>query len=84
MLAPNFDFVLTNKRTTFKLESKADLKRRGVESPDLADGLALTYYSKVHSPVGYMQQIPFEQRMILGQTGRIRGGTGAEEWDPFA
>lgn len=40
LLAPLYDF---NSKNQIKLESKDDMKKRGIASPDIADALALTY-----------------------------------------
>lgn len=40
------------KRTAFILESKSDLKKRGLPSPDKADGLACTYEAPAHRRAG--------------------------------
>ena len=37
------------------LESKTDMKERGVESPDIADALALTYYHRVNPKGGFIR-----------------------------
>jgi hypothetical protein len=41
LTAPRFDYA--NARGKFSIESKDDLKDRGLRSPDLADALALTF-----------------------------------------
>jgi len=46
LLAPSFFFDLRGK---MRLESKDDLKKRGLASPDIADSLALTYAEPVHA-----------------------------------
>jgi phage terminase large subunit len=44
--SPTFEFrTVGTKGTRFVLESKEDMMDRGLESPDLADGLSLTYYA---------------------------------------
>jgi hypothetical protein len=45
--APRFWFRTVNKRTCFVLESKEDMKARGVPSPNRADALALTFAAPV-------------------------------------
>ena len=55
-------------KNDLKLESKEDMKKRGMASPDLADALALTYVMPVHPNRPGFQGKGFE-----------RGG----EYDPF-
>jgi hypothetical protein len=45
LTAPIFKFAKRAKRTAFVLESKDDMRARGVGSPDDADALAMTFYS---------------------------------------
>lgn len=49
LAAPKFSFRATGKQTKFVLESKDDMKRRGVASPNRADALALTFAGHVVS-----------------------------------
>lgn len=44
---PTFKFRAVNKQTKFQLESKDDMKARGVASPNRADALALTFAAPV-------------------------------------
>lgn len=41
--APRHEWRRVNKRTCFKLESKDDMRKRGVRSPNRADALVLTF-----------------------------------------
>lgn len=84
--APNFAYKIVGKTTKFKLESKDEMKKRGIASPDMADALALTFAAPVMStrkrrepsvhgldnyyPVGNQWQ------------GKIRGGT-EDDWNPL-
>lgn len=43
MCAPVGEYKVVGKRTVFTLESKKDMKKRGVASPNRADALALTF-----------------------------------------
>jgi hypothetical protein len=45
LCAPTYGFKKRGKRTAFVLESKDELRARGVGSPDDADALAMTFYS---------------------------------------
>lgn len=47
LVAPAFSYKLSGKRTTFALEAKESLRKRGVGSPDRADALALTFAEPV-------------------------------------
>ena len=54
-----YDYTLKGQ---ISLESKSDMKDRGVESPDIADALALTYYYKVQTSQ------PFARKQHLSYT----------------
>ena len=56
-------------RNELKLESKEDMKKRGLSSPDIGDALALTYALPVHPT-----------RPGFAGTGNKNGG----DYDPFA
>lgn len=84
LTAPTFQFKEVGKATKFVIESKKEMKERGVASPDKADALALTFAAPVFSPVQHMLQ-------TLGMDGdtyrrvtreKIIGGTEAD-WDPY-
>ena len=47
LLAPTYEYDLNN---AIKLESKKDMKKRGIRSPDIADALALTFAYPVQAP----------------------------------
>jgi hypothetical protein len=47
LTAPSFSYRVVGKKTAFVLESKDDMKKRGVGSPDRADALALTFAAAV-------------------------------------
>jgi hypothetical protein len=80
LVTPNYDYVLTNKATLFKLESKDQLKKRGVASPDRADALALTFAAPVHAPMSHSDFDATLEGAL--RFGKIRGGT-EDDWDPF-
>jgi len=46
LLAPNYTY---DKNNAILLESKKDMKKRGLQSPDIADALALTYAYQVEA-----------------------------------
>ncbi|MBK9446193.1 MAG: terminase [Betaproteobacteria bacterium] len=48
LTAPTYSFG--NAAGRLQLESKEDMKKRGLPSPDLADALALTFAEPVHAP----------------------------------
>jgi hypothetical protein len=56
LTAPTFKFARRGKRTAFVLESKDDMKARGVGSPDDADALAMTFYSDVWMRRDYLPE----------------------------
>jgi hypothetical protein len=66
----------------FTLESKKEMRKRGVQSPDRADSLALTFAAPVYAPLTVMQM--GDSRYFAGAYAqqKIRGGT-EEEWDPY-
>jgi hypothetical protein len=47
LTGPRYWFRVVNKRTAFVLESKDEMKKRGVPSPNRADALALTFAAPV-------------------------------------
>jgi len=90
LVAPSFAMRAVGRQTRMKLESKDEMKKRGVVSPDMADALALTFAAPVFGgpPVGRdlehfgrQEEAGFSQVMGPG-FGRFRGGT-EENWDPF-
>lgn len=87
LVSPNFQYRATGKITKFKLESKDEMKKRGVASPDMADGLALTFAAPVVGNLSQMEKRDLDAfshtyRPAQYQT-RLRGGT-EDSWDPFA
>lgn len=54
MCAPTYSYA--NARGKFSLESKDDLRKRGLRSPDIADALALTFASPV-APRGFRRRL---------------------------
>ncbi len=64
LLAPNYTYDNNN---AILLEKKKDMKKRGIQSPDIADALALTYAYPVEAVSMVVQE---EERH-------------AEEYDPF-
>lgn len=47
LVAPRYEFRRIQKHTVFKLESKDEMRKRGVRSPNRADALALTFAAPV-------------------------------------
>lgn len=62
LTAPSYTFGGVGKRTVFKIESKDDLKARGLPSPDKADSLILTFAAPVAK-----RGSPFSQLTQQGQ-----------------
>jgi hypothetical protein len=58
------------KTGKFRLESKDDIKKRGMKSPDVGDALALTFAESV---------MPRGIQNISNYRGRV-----THDWDPFA
>lgn len=58
-------YTLTSK-TQILLESKVEMKDRGVDSPDDADALALTFARKVVAPVKESRPLPLPRIGIWG------------------
>lgn len=72
LTAPTFKFGVRGKRTVFILESKEQLRARGVASPDEGDSLAMTFFRDV-----------FPKREVADELVRGRRGKFAEGYDPF-
>lgn len=87
LMAPNFAYKAVGKTTKFKLESKDEMKKRGVASPDQADALALTFAAPVVTGNRRSFTNTLEGAMAYRSTqmhqGKFIGGTEAD-WDPFA
>lgn len=87
LAAPNFSWPQTGKTTKFKLESKEEMRKRGVSSPDMADALALTFAAPVIAPprgrdVEHFGGTEPRQFGMGYMQGRIVGGT-EDSWNPF-
>jgi hypothetical protein len=67
LIGPEYDF---NLKGELQLEKKSDMKRRGLQSPDMADALALTYARTV---------FPRDTLDWLGNSNNV-----VSEYDPFA
>lgn len=83
LVAPNFEYKASGKLTKFKLESKAEMRKRGLSSPDIADALALTFAAPVAAP--QRAEAHFEAPIFTAPTGwmgKIQGGTD-DSWDPY-
>lgn len=79
LTSPLFEWKITGKTTKFVLESKKDMRKRGVSSPDRADSLALTFAAPIYFQSGLMQ---VSDPRSFPSPGRIIGGTD-DDWDPF-
>lgn len=82
LVAPNFGMQPQGKITKMKLESKVEMRKRGVASPDMADALALTFASPVVAPVREEVLTGYQMSNSYGNVGHFRGGT-EESWDPY-
>jgi hypothetical protein len=68
-----YGYVLRDGRDAIQLESKKDMKKRGLSSPDVADALALTFAYRVQP-----------RPDAGGQAGGNRKTSVQTEYDPFA
>ena len=66
LCVPTYDM----KTGKFRLESKDDIKKRGMKSPDVGDALALTFAESV---------LPRGIKNLSNYRGRV-----THDWDPFA
>lgn len=75
LTAPTYDYK--NVRGKFQLESKEDMRARGLPSTDWGDALACTFFSPV---------VASAHRSFLspGRNERVSPGTTVHEYDPFA
>lgn len=90
LTAVEYGYVMREGRDAILLEAKADMKKRGLASPDRADALALTFAYPVaqtdHRPAlehraGHMaQRDPFEDAWSAGRTPQPQRQSGA--WMP--
>jgi phage terminase large subunit len=87
LVSPNFAYKAAGKITKFKLESKDEMKKRGVGSPDMADALALTFAAPVVAPSDPLMRLRdldiFGGPNVHQAQIRFRGGT-EDSWDPYA
>jgi hypothetical protein len=90
--APTYMWKPTAKVTKLKLESKEEMRKRGIKSPDIADALALTFAAPVvgrrrdrdAERFGARDRVVIHEQRGLGYAqGKIIGGT-EDSWDPFA
>jgi hypothetical protein len=62
LTTPEFDFQI--KSELMKLESKADMKKRGADSPDSGDALALTFFHRVPSKSQFARDSSYEPEFV--------------------
>ncbi|CAJ0778881.1 MULTISPECIES: terminase [Ralstonia] len=67
-----YGYVLRNGRDAIQLESKKDMKKRGLSSPDIADALALTFAYPVQPNANAGRAAAFASRQVQ------------HEYDPYA
>jgi hypothetical protein len=65
--------IMFNDKSQIKLESKEKMKKRGLDSPDIGDALAMTYAEPIMSDL----MVPESTRAALGLH------RSATEYDPF-
>ena len=80
--APLFEWVISNKKTRFELETKSDMLKRGVQSPDRADSLALTFAAPVMSAQVPEHESSYYPRVHGPGMNKIVGGT-EDSWNPY-
>jgi phage terminase large subunit len=82
----------TNPRGQIVIESKEDLRKRGVKSPDHAEALMLAYASRSNSMLEFYRREVMEQRRMMAQALNIAIpdeelpamiGPGPSPWDAF-
>lgn len=83
LTAPKIDYRITNKKTKFRLETKAEMLKRGIESPDHGDALALTFASPV-----FGSRTDDDPMGLLSNLSRVRGnqkiiGGTEDDWNPL-
>lgn len=66
-----YGFVLRDGRDAIQLESKKDMKKRGLQSPDIADALALTFAYPVQANANAGRAAAFNKPMVT------------HDYDPF-
>lgn len=67
-----YGYVLKDGRDAIQLEKKADMKKRGLSSPDIADALALTF------------AYPVQPNQQAGRAAAFNRPLIEHEYDPFA
>ena len=70
--AREYGFVMRDGRDVIQLESKQDMKKRGLSSPDIADALALTF------------AYPVQPSAQAGRAAAFLTPRVQHEYDPFA
>jgi phage terminase large subunit len=80
LVSPIFEFREVGKATKFVLESKKDMRARGVGSTNRADGLGLTFASPVYVTPSVMQVTDDAYRPVRA---KIIGGTEEGDWNPL-
>jgi phage terminase large subunit len=71
LTGPTYGFTTGQKITKLKLESKDDMKKRGLTSPDKADALALTF------------AIPVKARLKKPEPRMVWPGQSTNDYNPF-
>ena len=58
------EFAFQEKTQLMKLESKEQMKKRGADSPDSGDALAMTFYHRVPTKSSYASEASYEPEVI--------------------
>ncbi|TDY26288.1 hypothetical protein B0G81_6798 [Paraburkholderia sp. BL6665CI2N2] len=75
LIGPEYSFKLLEGKDAILLESKKDMKDRGLASPDAGDALALTFAYPV---------MPRADAGRAGYPGGVQRGHAATDYDPYA
>lgn len=67
-----------NNAGKIQIQSKVDMKREGIESPDFADALAMTFFRR---DISYKYNEIQEQLSVCGTTGYPDGGSSSSSSD---
>lgn len=80
LTAPDFTFRIRQKRTVGCLETKEEMAKRGIKSPNRGDALALSYAA----PVSRRPRNEIEAQMMNAAKHGWRSSRVLSDWDPLA
>ena len=81
----DLEYKFTLAGDKLQMESKDEMRKRGVDSPDRADGFALTFAVPIRLP-GSLQRTQTHQHknLVTGQNITVQGPAKREAYDPLA